>query len=233
MMKNSAIECCIERELWYNDIEVSRMIQQRLKSVFEVNNGILTTQMAKDYGINDSTLRKAIERKDIQKHSRGIYLLDNVYFDDLYILQLQYPGAVYSHETAVMLHTLSSYSPFVYHVSFLRGYHLTTAEEQHIKPYYVSKKEWNDEYVELMDSWDSNPLRVTNLEKTVVDMLRHKKPMPGIIDEMINDYITRNDKNLEKLIDYGVRFNVLNIIRERILPFVKPTKNEKFNKAKI
>ncbi|GGP09140.1 type IV toxin-antitoxin system AbiEi family antitoxin domain-containing protein [Oceanobacillus neutriphilus] len=73
------------------------MIQQKLKQAFEENNGILTAKMAKEYGINGSTLRKVIERKDIQKHGRGVYLLDDVYFDDLYILQLKYPKGVFSH----------------------------------------------------------------------------------------------------------------------------------------
>lgn len=197
------------------------MIQDRLKYAFEENNGILTPEVAKNYGIHDSTLRKAVERKDIQKHCRGIYLLDDVYFDDLYINQLKYSKGVYSFETAVMLHTLSTYSPFVYHISFPRGYHLANAKKkQHIKPYYLFKDELADEYIEGMDSWDSNPIRVTNLEKTIIDMLRYKRAMPGIVEEMINDYIVREDKNIDRLAEYGCRFDVLDIIKGKILPFV-------------
>lgn len=193
------------------------MIQESLKHAFEENNGILTPEIAKGYGIHDSTLRKAVERKDIQKHSRGIYLLDDVYFDDLYINQLRYSKGVYSHETAVMLHTLSTFSPFVYHLSFLRGYHLINAKEQHIKPYYIPNDEMKDEYIQVMDSWDSNSIKVTNLEKTIVDMLRNKMAMPGIVDEMINDYITREDKNIDELVNYGNQFGVIDLIKERIL----------------
>jgi predicted transcriptional regulator of viral defense system len=69
-----------------------------------------------------------------------------------------------------------------------------------------------------MDSWDSNSINVTNLEKTIVDMLLHKNPMPGIVDEMIDDYVAREDKNIDKLMDYACRFDVLDIIKERILP---------------
>ncbi|MBU5467925.1 hypothetical protein KQI49_13930 [Virgibacillus sp. MSJ-26] len=209
------------------------MIEDTLKHAFEENNGILTPEIATDYGIHDSTLRKAVERKDIQKYCRGIYLLDDFYFDDLYIIQLQYPGAVYSHETAVMLHTLSSYSPFFYHVSFGRGYHLSNAKEQHIKPHYISKNELDDEYIEKIDSWDSNPIKVTNLEKTIVDMLRHKNPMPGIVDEMIHDYVTREDKNIDKLVDYACRFDVLTSVKERVFPFAESTNDEEFNNQKI
>src|SRR5699024_5202773 len=156
------------------------MIQSKLTQIFENNNGVLTTKMANEYGINDSTLRKAVERKDIQKYSRGIYFLEDTYFDDLYLLQLKYTKGIYSHETAVMLHWLSTNYPFVYHVSFPRGYHLFNAKEQNIKPYYVEKSELEDEYIETIDSWDSNPLRVTNIEKTIIDILRLKNPTPGL-----------------------------------------------------
>lgn len=81
------------------------------------------------------------------------------------MLQLKYSKGVFSHETAVMLHWLSTNYPFVYHVSFPRGYHLISAKEQNIKPYYVSANDLTSEYVDVVDSWDSNPLRVTNLEK--------------------------------------------------------------------
>ncbi|GGP09142.1 hypothetical protein [Oceanobacillus neutriphilus] len=55
----------------------------------------------------------------------------------------------------------------------------------------------NDEDIEVIDSWDSNPLRVTNLEKTVVDMLRYKKASPGIVNEMLGDYFRKSNKQQE------------------------------------
>jgi hypothetical protein len=41
------------------------MIHESLKQAFEENNGILTPEIATGYGIHDSTLRKAAERKDM------------------------------------------------------------------------------------------------------------------------------------------------------------------------
>ncbi|AOF49702.1 type IV toxin-antitoxin system AbiEi family antitoxin domain-containing protein [Tetragenococcus halophilus] len=197
------------------------MIQATLLQLFEEHNGILTTGMANEYGINDSTLRKAVERNDIQKYCRGVYFLNDLYFDDLFMLQLKYSKGVFSHETAVMLHWLSTNYPFVYHVSFPRGYHLISAKEQNIKPYYVSANDLTSEYVDVVDSWDSNPLRVTNLEKTIVDMLRHEKAAPGIIEEMLDDYLNREDKDIKRLKDYGERFNIEDLINERVLSVVK------------
>src|SRR5699024_11239111 len=97
----------------------------------------------------------------------------------------------------------------------------------------LPKIERTDEYIEVMDSWDSNPIKVTNLEKTIIDMLRKKNAMPGIVDEMINDYIDRDDTDIQKLVEYGTRFDVINQIEERMLPYVKSSKDEKSSRKKI
>lgn len=212
------------------------MIQMTLQQAFSENNGVLTTKMAKQhYQIDDSTLRRAAARGDIQRYTRGIYYLDIVDYDDLYFMQLKYPKAVYCYESAVMLHTLSTYSPFTFNLGFAQGYHLqeVLAKKQHVTPHYYPKKELSEEYIDIMPSWDGNPIRVTNLEKTVIDMLRSDDVMLDIVDEMIHDYTARQDKNIERLIQYSKEFNLENIIKERILAIVTSPENERFSWKKV
>lgn len=193
------------------------MIQSELRKVFIEHNGVLTTKAAEQAGFHDSTLRKAVLRKDIEKYASGIYFLNESYYDDLFFLQLRYPKGIYSHETAVLLHWLSTNYPFAYHISFPRGYHLVNAKKQNIQPHYRSEQELREEYIEEINSWDGNPLRVTNLEKTIVDMLRSNETTPGLLEEMIEDYLGRKEKNLGRLKQYGQRFKVEKLIEERIL----------------
>ncbi|AZP05403.1 type IV toxin-antitoxin system AbiEi family antitoxin domain-containing protein [Jeotgalibaca ciconiae] len=120
-----------------------------------------------------------------------------------------------------MLHWLTTNYPFLYHMSFPRGYHLVSAEQQSIKPYYLSSKELDEEYVVELNSWDSNPLRVTNLEKTMIDMLRYENVTPGLVDEMVDDYLDREDRNLERLETYAKRFKIEKLVEERILSAVQ------------
>src|SRR5690625_7385723 len=91
------------------------MLTKRIKDIFDKHNGILTLKQAVDHGLSKESLRRAYLRGDLAKLKGGIYLLDNSYSDELYTTQLRYPKGIYSHETAVMLHSLSTYSPFVYH----------------------------------------------------------------------------------------------------------------------
>ncbi|AOF48789.1 hypothetical protein [Tetragenococcus halophilus] len=102
-----------------------------------------------------------------------------------------------------MLHWLSTNYSLVYHISFPKGYHLTNASKQNIKSHYISKKELTDEYIDVVESLDSNPLMVTNLKKTVVDMLRYTKTSPNVVEEIVDNYLSREDKNIERLKEYG------------------------------
>lgn len=195
----------------------------KLMRAFELNSGILTVKMAKSCGISQSELEDAAEQEVILKYNNFIYFQDYLYFDDLYFIQLQYPQSIFSHETAVMLHNLSTFSPFHFNLSVSRGDNLgdDIAKEQKAHLHYMHKIELEKEYIEVMDSWDSNLIKVTNLEKTIVDMLCYKYSMPGIVDEMIWNYLHRNDLNIARLIKYGERFDVMPRIEKEILPFIK------------
>lgn len=46
---------------------------------------------------------------------------------------------------------------------------LVSAEQQSIKPCYLSSKELDEEYVVELNNCDGSPLRVTNLEKTIIE----------------------------------------------------------------
>lgn len=142
--------------------------------------------------------------------------------DDLYDLQVRHPKGIFSHDTAMMLHDLTTFSPFVYHVTFPSGYELSDvdAKEQYIRAYYVDENELSEEYIQIIDSWELNPIRVTNLEKTIVDSFREQKLMTFIIQEMIDDYIQRDPKDVRKLIEYAERFGVADVVGREILPFV-------------
>lgn len=140
--------------------------------------------------------------------------------DDLYDLQVRYPMAIYSHDTAMMLHELTTFSPFVYHLTFPKDCFLENLKEQYIEPHYVDEIEIQEKYIQTMDSWEMNPIRVTNLEKTVVDNLRYEKLMTFFIKEMISNYTDREDKNIKRLVDYAKQYKVLDLVEREILPFV-------------
>lgn len=196
------------------------MLTKRVKNIFIEHNGILTLDQAVENGLTKESIRKAHLRGDLIKLEGGIYLLDNSYSDELYTTQLRFSKGVYSHETAVMLHSLSTYSPFVYHLTFPRGYHLTNPEKNYIYSHHMSADKFNIGIVK-MDSWHGNSIFVTDLERTVIDMMNNRKAFPGIVDEMINNYFWTEDKNIDKLKKYANAFGVQKEVEAKVINLVK------------
>lgn len=190
------------------------MISERMTEAFEQKNGVLTLEQATELGFSKESVRKAYRRGDVIKADRGIYLLDDSFEDDLYIMQLKYSKGVYSYESASMLHGLTTFSPFAYIMTFPKGYHLKTRQEQHIEAHFATPKFYSLGVMEL-DSWFGNPLRVTNLERTVIDMLRSPQTLPDIVDEAMSNYSWSQKKNLTRLKKYARMYGVERLVRER------------------
>jgi len=190
------------------------MLGERLKDAFEQENGVLTLDRATQLGFSKESVRKAYRRGDLLKAERGIYLLDDRYEDDLYIMQLKYSKGIYSYESACMLHGLTTFSPFSYIMTFPKGYHLNTREAQYIEAHFATPKFYALGVMEL-NSWFGNPLRVTNLERTVIDMLRSPYTLPDIVDEVLSNYRWSDNKDLSRLKDYARLYRVENLVRER------------------
>lgn len=196
------------------------MLTRRVKNAFEENNGILSLSLAEEKGLSKETLRKAYLRGDLVKDSRGIYLLDESNADDMYSLQLRFSTGIFSHETAVMLHGLSTYSPFVYHLTFPRGYHLKNAKDYNIYSHHMVKEKYNYGIV-LMESWHGNNLIVTDLERTVIDMLKANRTMPGVEEEMLENYFWMEERNINRLKSYARFWGVESEVEEKVMIYAQ------------
>lgn len=190
------------------------MLSIRLREVFEEENGVLTLEQATELGFSKESLRKAYRRGDLLKAGRGIYLLDDSYEDNLYIMQLKYARGIYSYESACMLHGLTTFSPLAYIMTFPKGYHLKARKAQCIEAHFATPSFYSLG-VTILDSWFGNPLRVTNLERTVIDMLRSPQTLPDIVDEVVSNYSWSEEKNLTRLKEYARLYRVEHLVRER------------------
>ena len=73
-----------------------------LMQLIEDNNGYLLTSMATEKGITKPYLAKYV----LEKVARGIYITEDVWPDELYIMHVRNSAVVFSGETALYLHNL-------------------------------------------------------------------------------------------------------------------------------
>ncbi len=186
----------------------------RIGEILASQNGVLLTADLTRLGIPRAYLALLEQRGEIVKVSRGVYRAVNALEDELFSFQAVHRLAIYSHETALFLHDLSDRSPLFYSVSVPSGYHSVSLKQSGHKVFYVSRA-----LLELgvipIKSPHGNPIRATNLERTICDMLRSRNQMDlQVVYDALKRYVRRADKDLNLLYQYAQHFGVQKIVRE-------------------
>ena len=78
-----------------------------LESLIEKDNGYLITSKAVESGVSKPSVSKYVREHDMEKVAHGIYILDDVWPDELFVLQQRNKNIIYSGETALYLHGLT------------------------------------------------------------------------------------------------------------------------------
>ena len=77
-----------------------------LESLIEKDNGYLITSKAVESGVSKPSVSKYVREHDMEKVAHGIYILDDVWPDELFVLQQRNKNIIYSGYTAIYLNGL-------------------------------------------------------------------------------------------------------------------------------
>ena len=110
----------------------------------ERNDGIVTTAMAHNAGIDGSLLRHLCRRRRLERVERGVYAVPGAWVDELYAAQVRFGRGIYSHNTALWLHGLSERTPDAYDMTFPRGYNMTSARRAGIAAHTARPETYAD-----------------------------------------------------------------------------------------
>lgn len=171
-------------------------------------NGFVTATQVTAAGIPRRCLTAMSRSGLICKVERGIYALPEVWEDDLFFTQYRFSKGIFSHETALSLHSLTDRTPVKYTMTFPAGYNTVNARRKGI----IAKCATADTYalgVTEVPSPNGNPLRVYDIERTLCDIVktRHKADIQ-VINQAMKAYASSRDKDMAKLIDYARRLRV-------------------------
>jgi len=189
---------------------------ERLRNAIKNQNGILLTSDLAQFHIPRVYLSLLEQSGEIERVSRGVYKTPSTMEDEMLIFQSKYKSSVFSHETALFLHDLTDRTPLRYSVTVPSGYHSSLLNESGHKIYYVNRK-LLDLGVAAMQSPHGNEIRVTNLERTICDILRSRNQMDvQYVNNALKRYAAGKDKNINLLYEYAKRFHIQKIVRQYI-----------------
>jgi len=184
-----------------------------LDNLVENGNGYLLTSQVLDSGISKPTLADYISKRNMERVARGVYLAEDAWPDDLYLLCLSNSRMVFSHETALMLNGLMEREPKKTNVTVQVGYNATHLRKKSIRVYQVKPDVFELGATEEKTSC-GNLVRAYDMERTICDIIRCKDSMDvQIFRYAMKEYMDSDDKNLNNLMEYAKKFQIEQAVR--------------------
>ena len=182
--------------------------RERILQMAHVNNGVVTAQQITEAGILREHLSSLVAAGLLERSSRGVYIVPNIFDDEMLNLQTRYKRGIFSHETALFLLDLTDRTPVQYSMTFPPGYNTTRPQADNVKCYRVK----NDLYeIGIVDvtSPGGNSIRVYNAERTLCDILKNRNGTDiQIVTDAFKRYTRRPNRDIPQLSKYAKLFRV-------------------------
>ena len=184
-----------------------------LDNLVENGNGYLCTSQVVDAGVSKPTLAEYVSQRKMERVAQGVYLAEDAWPDELYLLCLSNSRIVFSHETALMLHDLMEREPKTTSVTVKAGYNASHLRRKGIRVYQVKPDVYDLGIVDVQTSF-GNTVRAYDMDRTICDILRFKDTMDvQVFQYAMKEYMASTHKNLNHLLEYAKRFGIESAMR--------------------
>ena len=189
---------------------------EKILNMMKNNGGYITTKELNENKINRYFLTKMIERKQINRISRGYYGLADYNVDEYYKVISMSEKAVFSMNTALYLHNLSDRTPLVFDITVPYYYGGSLRKNEKVNLYFVKNSVLDLGKIEINSPFGMR-IKVYDKERTICDIVKNRNNMDmEIFSKAIKNYLKSNDKNLNKLMKYAKELKIEKKMKEYI-----------------
>ena len=179
--------------------------RESILKILEQNKGFITSAQVTNAGLQRRALSELVAANRIYRVDRGIYVLPEMWEDDMYFLQYRYAKGVFSNGTALYLHGLTDRTPQAYTLTFPHGYNAAGLKKHNVKAKYVMLATYDMGIIE-MPSPSGNPLRVYDIERTLCDIVKGSNALDiQLVNQAMKIYAESKGKDIARLISYAER----------------------------
>jgi len=186
---------------------------EKIKQIAAKNNGFIETGAVVAEGIRKEVLKRLLELGELERISRGRYVLSGSIVDDYKILQMRCKSCIFSHTTSLYLLGLSDRAPSQYHMTVAQGSNVTylTREYDDLVFHYV-KPSLIKLGLASVKSPFGNTVRSYDSERTICDLLKEKDRFDiQIVSNALKSYF-RGGQDVSKLSKYSRVLGVENLL---------------------
>lgn len=188
-----------------------------LQQLIEKNNGYLLSSMVIEKNISKTFLAKYVKENNLERVARGIYVTEDVWPDELYIMQVRNAAVIFSGETALYLHGLIDREYSEICVSVPTGYNATHLKTGNVQVKYASKNSYGLG-VCTVPSASGNMVRVYDRERCICDLISDRKKIEvQNFQTAIKEYMLIKEKKLSRLGEYAEKLG----IRDEVMKYVE------------
>ena len=182
--------------------------KEKIIKIAKENNGYITTKQVRNANISTVILTRLVNKKQLERISRGLYITTDTFYDDYYKYQLKSKNCVFSHATALYFYDLSDRTPIYFDMTVPYGYNGSLSKDKNITLHYV-KKELLELGLTTITSPFGMPLKIYDIERTICDIIKSRNHMDKeIFAVALQRYAKSNNKDLLKLMKYAKKLKI-------------------------
>ena len=193
--------------------------QEQIQLLFEKNGGILKTSALRELGISSRSIKELTDSGLIEKIKHGHYILadSSDTLSDITLAAKIIPQGVLCLFTAIEHYELSTVNPSEICIALPRDVNIPILPKTpQIKIYRMTEKHFELGISETKLNGDT--VRIFDIEKTVCDCFKYDKEIEKAIAlEVLKNYISRGNCNVQKLLEYAKIMGK----KKTILPYVE------------
>ena len=188
-----------------------------MQQLIEENNGYLLSTMVMEKSISKTFLAKYVKENNLERVARGIYITEDVWPDELYIMQVRNAAVIFSGETALYLHGLIDREYSEICVSVPTGYNATHLKTGNVQVKYSSKNSYGLG-VCTVPSMSGNKVRVYDRERCICDLISDRQKIEVQNFQIaMKEYMSGKGKKLSRLIEYAEKLGM----RDEVMKYVE------------
>ncbi|MBD8914777.1 MAG: abortive phage infection protein [Pseudobutyrivibrio sp.] len=190
---------------------------EKLDVLTEKNNGYLFTKDVEKEGISRTYLAKYVKNKNLEKVARGIYIREDIWPDELFILQQNYKRIVFSLETALYLHGLLDREYATIYVTLPANANQVGLREKGIIVKQLKKEFYLLGQTEVK-TYFGNTVVIYDKERCICDLIKEKEKIEvQTFQTAMKSYMRSSDKDLTKLLSYASKLNM----KEEVMKYIE------------
>lgn len=155
---------------------VSVDITSQLDLVVEKEQGYLPAAAARELGVSRQSLLNYARRKGLQRVAHGIYKEPSAWDDPLYVLQLRFPKAIASQETAAFLNGMIDREPLAFSITMPAGTGSLSGCRGDVR-IHRAKRDHFELGLSRAETSFGHIVRCYDRERTLCDLIRRRASM--------------------------------------------------------